>query len=71
MNLRPALAATAKSWRMALGYPVQLVADGHSTVDNSVLSAQQISAHHNATLANLSSFGSRTRAVPAAQVEFN
>jgi len=56
---------------MALGYPVQLVADGHSTVDNNVLSAQQISAHHNATLSNLSSFGPRTRAVPAAQGEFN
>lgn len=56
---------------MALGYPVQLVADGHSTVGNSVLSARQISAHHNTTLSNLSSFGFRTRAVPAAQVEFH
>lgn len=55
---------------MALGYPVQLVADGHSTVDNEVLSASQISAHHNATLSNLSSFGPRTKAVPASQVEF-
>lgn len=56
---------------MALGYPVQLVADGHSTVDNEVLSAQQITAHHNATLPNLTSFGALTKAVPAAQVEFS
>lgn len=56
---------------MALGYPVQLVADGHSTVDNDVLTAQQIAAHHNATLSNLSSFGPRTKAVPAAGVEFH
>ncbi|GAB2864065.1 cysteine hydrolase family protein [Pseudoduganella ginsengisoli] len=55
---------------MAHGYPVQLVADGHSTLDNGVLTAQQIAAHHNATLSNLSSFGPRTRAVPATQVEF-
>lgn len=56
---------------MALGYPVQLVADGHSTLDNEVLTAQQIAAHHNATLSNLTSFGPRTKAVPASQVEFS
>ncbi|MRV75931.1 isochorismatase family protein [Duganella sp. FT92W] len=56
---------------MALGYPVQLVADGHSTVDNDVLTAQQIAAHHNATLSSLSSFGPRTKAVPATGVEFH
>ena len=44
---------------LALGYPVTLVADGHTTLDNSVLSAAQISAHHNATLANLGSYGPR------------
>jgi nicotinamidase-related amidase len=53
---------------LALGYPVTLVADGHSTMDNGVLSAAQISAHHNETLANLSSFGPRVEAVPAADV---
>src|SRR5512140_3106652 len=34
---------------LALGYPVTLVSDGHSTMDNGVLTAAQISAHHNAT----------------------
>ena len=44
---------------MALGYPVVLVSDGHSTVDNGVLSAAQISAHHNKTLASIESFGAQ------------
>ena len=53
---------------LALGYPVVLVSDGHSTMDNSVLSAAQISAHHNETLANITSFGPRVDAVPASEV---
>jgi nicotinamidase-related amidase len=53
---------------MALGYPVVLVSDGHSTLDNGVLSAAQISAHHNKTLASIESFGPRVRAVPADDV---
>ena len=53
---------------LALGYPVVLVADGHSTLDNSVLSAAQISAHHNETLANIASFGPRARAISASEL---
>lgn len=53
---------------LALGYPVVLVADGHSTLDNTILSAAQISAHHNETLANISSFGPRVKAIPASDV---
>lgn len=53
---------------LALGYPVTLVADGHSTMDNGVLSAAQISAHHNVTLANITSFDARVRALPASDV---
>ena len=44
---------------LALGYPVTLVSDAHSTVDNAILRATQISAHHTATLANIASFGPR------------
>lgn len=55
---------------LALGYPVVLVADGHSTLDNGVLSAAQISAHHNVTLANMTSFGPRVTAIPAGEVLF-
>jgi nicotinamidase-related amidase len=53
---------------LALGYPVTLVADAHSTIDNGVLTATQISAHHNVTLSSLDSYGPRARAIPAADV---
>jgi nicotinamidase-related amidase len=54
---------------LALGYPVTLVSDAHSTVDNNTLSAAQISAHHNETLANITSFGVRATATPAELVK--
>jgi len=53
---------------LALVFPVTLVSDGHSTLDNSILKAAQISAHHNETLANITSFGPRVVAVPASEV---
>lgn len=52
------------------GYPVTLVADGHTTVGNDVLSARQIRQHHNATL---DGFGIEKRAVvlaPEAAISF-
>ena len=55
---------------LALGYPVVLVADGHSTLDNDVLSAAQISAHHTVTLANIESFGPRVLPLPAGEIRF-
>ena len=54
---------------MALGYPVVLVADGHTTVDNGLLSARQIAAHHSKTLSSIESYGPRTSAVRAADVQ--
>lgn len=48
---------------LALGYPVTLVADAHTSAGNAVLTPQQVIAHHNATLTNISSFGPRVRAV--------
>ncbi len=54
---------------MALGYSVVLVADGHTTMDNGVLSAGQIAAHHNKTLSNIESYGPRTTAVLAADIQ--
>ena len=54
---------------LALGYQVVLIADGHSTVDNVIMSASQISAHHNETLTNITSFGPRAKAVPASEVQ--
>ena len=55
---------------LALGYPVTLVSDGHSTVDNELLSAAIISQHHNITLANITSFGPRATPRTASQVRF-
>ena len=48
---------------LALGYPVTLVADAHTSAGNAVLSPAQVIAHHNATLTNISSFGPRVHAV--------
>ena len=55
---------------LALGYPVTLVSDGHSTVDNGILTAAQISAHHTATLANIESFGPRVTPQLASEIHF-
>ncbi|MEK8030707.1 cysteine hydrolase family protein [Ideonella sp. DXS29W] len=52
----------------ALGYPVILVADAHTTHDKPHMSGEQIRAHHNATLPNISSFGVKISAVPADDV---
>jgi len=51
----------------ALGYPVTLVADAHTTHDKTHASAATISAHHNATLPAISSFGVRIQAVTTAE----
>jgi nicotinamidase-related amidase len=55
---------------LALGYPVILVSDAHSTSDNGVLTAAQITAHHNQTLTEISSFGPRAVAVRADEIRF-
>jgi nicotinamidase-related amidase len=55
---------------LGLGYEVVLVADAHSTLDNGVLSAAQIIAHHNITLSHMTSFGPRARLTFAEEVIF-
>jgi nicotinamidase-related amidase len=52
----------------SLGYDVTLVADGHTTSANGVLSRQQIIAHHNRTLPRLARVGPRIVATSAADV---
>ncbi len=51
---------------LAHGLPVTLLADAHTTLDNGVLTAAQIAAHHNATLSELRSYGPRVTLAPAA-----
>lgn len=48
---------------LALGFPVILVGDAHTSEGNQHLSAPQVIRHHNETLANISSFGPRVRVV--------
>lgn len=55
---------------LALGYPVVLVADGHTTLNSKHLSAAQIIAHHNETLSSISSFGPMVRLEPAQEIRF-
>jgi nicotinamidase-related amidase len=55
---------------LALGFPVTLVSDAHTSAGNAAISAQQVIAHHNATLTNISSFGPRVLAVSSGSIEF-
>jgi nicotinamidase-related amidase len=55
---------------LALGYPVVLVSDAHTSAGNAAISAPQVIAHHNATLANISSFGPRVTAMTHSEVCF-
>ena len=54
---------------LALGYPVVLISDGHTSAGNAHLSAAQVIAHHNATLTNISSFGPKVQAVLAGDLQ--
>jgi nicotinamidase-related amidase len=55
---------------LALNYSVTIVADGHSTLDSPVLSAAQISAHHNETWSKLDNYGPAIHVTPADAIRF-
>ena len=55
---------------MNRGFEVTLAADAHTTWDNGVLTAEQIIAHVNATLPNMSGPGARTQVKPVAEIAF-
>ena len=50
---------------LALGYPVLLVQDAHTTCGNAHVPPRQVIEHHIATLSGMSSFGVRARTVSA------
>ncbi len=54
----------------SLNYTVCLVADGHLTGDNGVLTAAQIVAHHNHLLAELAHPTHPITVLPAAEIQF-
>jgi nicotinamidase-related amidase len=56
---------------LALGWSVLLVSDAHTSAGNAAISAQQVIAHHNATLTNISSFGPRVRAISSSEIDFD
>ena len=49
---------------LALGWPVLLAQDAHTSAGNAVLPPEQIIAHHNATLTAIRSFGPRVQTWP-------
>lgn len=53
---------------IGLGYDVTLVADGHSTTHNGILTAEQIVAHHNRNLDGLDNHEFMIRVQPARSV---
>jgi nicotinamidase-related amidase/N-acetylglutamate synthase-like GNAT family acetyltransferase len=55
----------------ALGFPVILASDAHTTHDKPHAGAAEIRRHHNATLPDIASFGPEIRAVPAADIAFD
>jgi len=48
---------------MALGFPVTLVEDGHTSAGNAAITAEQVIQHTNATLTHISSFGPCTTTI--------
>ncbi len=62
--------ATARR-AVSLGYDVDLVADGHTTSANGLLSRAQIIDHHNRTLANLAVDGPALRVRPSHEISFS
>ena len=54
---------------LARGFEVTIIADGHTTIDTSVLPAEKISAHHNATWQNLTSYQNTAQVVHASELE--
>lgn len=55
----------------ALGYPVVLAADAHTTEDKAHLSGVEIRRHENVTLSNVTSYGVAIRAIDAEAVQFS
>jgi len=55
---------------LAIGMPVILVSDAHTSAGNAAITAQQVIAHHNATLTNISSFGPRVQLATSSDLTF-
>ncbi len=56
---------------LSLGFPVTLVSDAHTSAGNSALSPQQVIAHHNVMLTNITSFGPVVTTVESTELDFS
>ncbi len=54
----------------ALGYSVQIVANGHTTHDKDHATGELIREHHNTTLSNIRSFGPKIEAIKSEDFRF-
>lgn len=61
---------TACRHATTLGFNVTLVGDGHTTIDNELLKAEQIIAHHNRALNWFDSGGNTVFVKPASEIVF-
>jgi nicotinamidase-related amidase len=55
---------------VSMGYDVTLVSDAHTTIDNKLLTAAQIIAHHNALLDGFDAGSHAIKVTPADEVTF-
>ena len=56
---------------LALGYPVLLLEDGHTSAGHAGLDARQVIRHHNHALSSMVSFGPRARLVRCADLQLD
>jgi len=56
---------------LAIGFPVLLVSDAHTSAGNATITPQQVIAHENLTLSNISSFGPRARTVTSDSLQIS
>jgi nicotinamidase-related amidase len=61
---------TACRHATTLGFDVTLVGDAHTTIDNGILKAEQIVAHHNRALDGFSSGKHAVTVKPASEIDF-
>ena len=55
---------------LALNYSITVVADGHTTINNEVITASLISEHHNCTWENITSYTAKAAVISASKIDF-
>lgn len=55
---------------LALNYSITVVADGHTTISSQIIPAEKISAHHNYTWENITSYSASAKVINAKNIRF-